>query len=211
MNDEGRLLILSGFAGSGKGTVMNALLERYPSEFALSISATTRAPRSYETDGVQYFFKTRDEFLEMIGQGQLLEYAEYVGNFYGTPKDYVEDKLRSGQSVFLEIERQGALKIKKDFPDALLIFLLPPSIQELENRLIGRGTETPDVIRKRMTQASEEISYISEYDYVIINEDVEESMKQIRQIVDTEKCRSNRNQTMIQELKTQLDEYLKGE
>ena len=145
MKKRGILIVVSGFSGAGKGTVMRALLEKYDN-YALSISATTRNPREGEVDGREYFFKTTEEFEKMIAQDELIEYARYVNNYYGTPKAYVEEQLAAGKDVILEIEIQGALKIKKKFPEAVLIFVTPPSAGELRNRLAGRGTETPEKI-----------------------------------------------------------------
>ena len=155
MNTHGILIVVSGFSGSGKGTIMKELLKRYDN-YALSISATTRAPREGETDGREYFFKTREEFEKMIAKEELIEYAEYVNNYYGTPRAYVEEQLTAGKDVILEIEIQGALKVKKKFPDTLLLFVTPPSAEELRKRLIGRGTETMEVIEQRMQRAIEE-------------------------------------------------------
>ena len=155
MNTHGILIVVSGFSGSGKGTIMKELLKRYDN-YALSISATTRAPSEGETDGREYFFKTREEFEKMIAKEELIEYAEYVNNYYGTPRAYVEEQLTAGKDVILEIEIQGALKVKKKFPDTLLLFVTPPSAEELRKRLIGRGTETMEVIEQRMQRAIEE-------------------------------------------------------
>ena len=158
MEGKGLLLIISGFSGTGKGTVINRLLEKYDEKYALSISATTRSPREGEQDGREYFFKTREEFEEMIAKDELIEHACYVDNYYGTPKRYVEEKLEAGKNVILEIEIQGALDVKRLFPEAVLIFLLPPSVAELERRLRERGTETEEVVRARMERAAKEIS-----------------------------------------------------
>ena len=152
---KGVLTIVSGFSGAGKGTVMKGLLANYDN-YALSISATTRRPREGEQDGREYFFKTREEFEQMIAEGAFIEYAQYVENYYGTPKAYVEEQLANGKDVLLEIEIQGALQVKKLRPDALLIFITPPSAEILEQRLTGRGTETPEVIAMRMNRAVEE-------------------------------------------------------
>ena len=153
MNEKGILIVVSGFSGSGKGTLMKELMTRYPDTYALSISATTRSPREGEVDGREYFFVSKDEFEKMIAKGELIEYAKYVENYYGTPRDYVEKKLDEGKDVILEIEIQGALNVKKMFPDTLLLFVTPPSAEELKKRLVGRGTETMDVIESRMDRA----------------------------------------------------------
>ena len=162
--EKGILFIISGFAGSGKGTIVKELLKRYDN-YALSVSATTRAPRPGEEHGRDYYFVTRDEFENMIDSGGLLEYAEYVGNYYGTPCSYVDEKLAEGKDVILEIEQQGALQIKRKRPDALLMFVMPPSVQEVYNRLKKRGTETEEVILKRMRQGAKEAEVIDEYDF----------------------------------------------
>ena len=154
MSKKGILAIISGFSGAGKGTVVNRLLEK--ESYAVSISATTRKPRTGEVDGQNYFFRTKDEFEKMIANEQLIEYAEYVGNYYGTPKDYVFKKLDEGFDVILEIEMQGALKVKEKFPETALIFITPPSADELKKRLVGRGTETAEQIEKRMSRAVDE-------------------------------------------------------
>ncbi len=211
MNKEGILIVLSGFSGTGKGTVMQRLLEKYPEEYALSISATTRKPREGETDGVSYFFHSREEFEEMIAKGELLEYAQYVGNYYGTPRNYVEEQLRQGKNVFLEIEMLGALKIKEKFPDTLLLFLVPPSIEILYDRLAGRGTESEEVIKDRIARAKEECKVIPEYDYLIVNDELETCVEQVHNTVRTLRSQTERNQNFIKELQTELELFLKGE
>ena len=211
MNKEGILIVLSGFSGTGKGTVMQRLLEKYPEEYALSISATTRKPREGETDGVSYFFHSREEFEEMIAKGELLEYAQYVGNYYGTPRIYVEEQLRQGKNVFLEIEMLGALKIKEKFPDTLLLFLVPPSIEILYDRLAGRGTESEEVIKDRIARAKEECKVIPEYDYLIVNDELETCVEQVHNTVRTLRSQTERNQNFIKELQTELELFLKGE
>jgi guanylate kinase len=211
MNKEGILIVLSGFSGTGKGTVMQRLLEKYPEEYALSISATTRKPREGETDGVSYFFHTKEEFEEMIAKGELLEYAQYVGNYYGTPRNYVEEQLRQGKNVFLEIEMLGALKIKEKFPDTLLLFLVPPSIEILYDRLAGRGTESEEIIKDRIARAKEECKVIPEYDYLIVNDELETCVEQVHNTVRTLRSQTERNQNFIKELQTELELFLKGE
>lgn len=153
MRENGLLIVLSGFSGSGKGTIMKELLSRYPEQYALSISATTRQPRAGEAEGREYFFKTKEEFLRMIEQDELLEYAQYVDNYYGTPKAYVREQLKARKNVILEIEIQGALKIREQFPETLLLFVTPPSAEILKDRLAGRGTETKEVIHSRLARA----------------------------------------------------------
>ncbi len=211
MNKEGILIVLSGFSGTGKGTVMQRLLEKYPEEYALSISATTRKPREGEKEGVSYFFHTKEEFEEMIAKGELLEYAQYVGNYYGTPRNYVEEQLHQGKNVFLEIEMLGALKIKAKFPDTLLLFLVPPSIEILYDRLAGRGTESEEVIKDRIARAKEECKVIPEYDYLIVNDELETCVEQVHNTVRTLRSQTERNQNFIKELQTELELFLKGE
>lgn len=176
MNNKGSLIVVSGLSGAGKGTMMKRLLEKHPDEYALSISATTRDPRPGETHGKEYFFISKDEFEKMIAEGKLLEHASYVGHYYGTPREWVEEQMESGRNVILEIDIQGGLQIKEIMPDAMLVFILPPSMEELRRRLEGRGSETPEEIQKRLDRAEEEKNYIDRYNFVIINEDVEKSV-----------------------------------
>ena len=187
MNSEGFLLIVSGPSGAGKGTICNALLEKYPEQYALSISATSRSPRGSEVDGVEYFFKTKEEFEEMIAQDQLLEHACYVNNYYGTPRSWVEEKLREGVNVILEIEYQGGFQVRSKLPHVLMIFIMPPSKEELIRRLTERGTETPEQIEQRIRKAEEEMQIADQYDYVIVNEVVEKSVEMLHNIVLSEK------------------------
>ncbi len=182
MENRGILTVVSGFAGSGKGTLMKELIRNYDC-YALSVSATSRAPRPGEEEGVSYFYKTREEFERMIEKGELLEYAEYVGNYYGTPRSFVDEKLSEGKDVILEIEIQGAMQIKKQYPEALLLFITPPSAAELKERLLRRGTETEDVIRKRMQRAAEEAEGIDQYDYIVVNDDVAECTELLHGII----------------------------
>ena len=173
---------MSGFSGAGKGTLMKELLKRYDN-YALSISATTRAPREGETDGKEYFFVTKEQFEKMRDERKLIEYAQYVNNYYGTPKEYVEQKMAEGKDVILEIEIQGALKVKKRFPDALLLFVTPPSAEELRRRLVGRGTETLEVINARLARAAEEASGMEAYDYLLINDDLDRCVEEMHQLI----------------------------
>ncbi len=178
---KGKLIVISGPAGTGKGTVINGLMER--KRYALSVSATTRAPRGFEQDGINYFFKTVDEFEEMIKNGEFLEYAKFVDNYYGTPKKYVLQKLEEGKNVLLEIEVQGALQVKENYPEATLIFLLPPSMDELESRLRGRDTDSEETIVKRLARAKEEMEYKDKYDYQVVNLEVEQAVEEIEKII----------------------------
>ena len=182
MNHQGLLVVVSGFSGAGKGTLMKELLKRYDN-YALSISATTRAPREGETDGKEYFFVTKEQFEKMRDERKLVEYAQYVNNYYGTPKEYVEQKMAEGKDVILEIEIQGALKVKKRFPDALLLFVTPPSAEELRRRLVGRGTETLEVINARLARAAEEASGMEAYDYLLINDDLDRCVEEMHQLI----------------------------
>ena len=213
MSRKGILIVVSGFSGSGKGTLMKKLLSGYPDTYALSISATTRAPREGERHGKEYFFISKDEFEKMIAKGELIEYAKYVENYYGTPREYVEKKLEEGRDVILEIEIQGALKVKKAFPDTLLLFVTPPSAQELKQRLVGRGTETMDVIRSRMDRACEEAEGMDSYDYLIVNDELDTCVKEMHEIIQGEHHRSFRNKAFMKEIKEGLERLkgLKGE
>lgn len=210
MNGKGILIVVSGFSGAGKGTLMKRLLEKYEEMYALSISATTRQPREGEQDGREYFFRTKEEFEKMIAKAELIEYAKYVENYYGTPKAYVEEQLNSGKDVILEIEIQGALKVKKAFPDTLLLFVVPPSAEELRKRLVGRGTESMDVIDSRLKRAVEESEGMEEYDYLVINDDLDICVEEMHQIICSEHLRTRRNGAFIENLKEEL-RGLKGE
>lgn len=210
MAKQGILIVVSGFSGAGKGTVMKALLEQYDN-YALSISATSRGPRAGETDGKEYFFKTREEFEKMIAKDEFIEYARYVENYYGTPRAYVEEQLLAGKDVILEIEIQGALQVKKKFPETLLLFVTPPDANTLKERLIGRGTESMEVIEARLKRAAEEALYMPEYDYLIINDDLQTCVKEMHDIIQSEHARCFRNETMINQITNELKAYVKGE
>lgn len=192
MQEKGLLIVLSGPSGVGKGTVRKAVFSQENTAFEYSISMTTRAPRQGEVNGVDYFFKTREEFEELIKQGKLLEYAEFVGNYYGTPVDYVQETLNKGKDVFLEIEVEGAKQVREKFPDGLFIFLVPPSLSELKNRIVTRGTESEDVINDRMRVAKEEIEMMHLYDYVVENDKIELAVERINAIVIAEHLRRER-------------------
>ena len=193
LEKKGILIVVSGFSGAGKGTLMKELLKKYPDDYALSISATSRKPREGEQEGVEYFFKTREEFEKMIEGEELVEYAQYVGNYYGTPKAYVEEQLEAGKDVILEIEIQGALKIKEKFPQTVLMFVTPPSAEELKNRLVGRGTEDMDTIERRLSRAVEEAEGIEAYDYLVVNDILELCVEEMHQIISNEHTRISRN------------------
>ena len=210
MDNRGILIVVSGFSGAGKGTLMKELLRRHPDTYALSISATTRSPREGEVDGREYFFISTEEFEKMIAKDGLIEYARYVENYYGTPRGYVEEKLGQGKDVILEIEIQGALKVKKAFPDTLLLFVTPPSASELKSRLVGRGTETMDVIRSRMDRACEEAHGMENYDYLIVNDDLDTCVEEMHSIIRAEHRKISRNAQFMEKIKEDLIS-LKGE
>ncbi|MED9966319.1 MAG: guanylate kinase [Blautia sp.] len=199
---KGILVVVSGFSGAGKGTVMKRLLEKY-NDYALSVSATTRNPREGEVDGREYFFRSKEEFEKLIDEDALIEYAQYVGNYYGTPRSYVEEQLSHGKNVILEIEIQGAMKVKKKNPEALLVFVTPPTVEELKNRLVGRGTETEDVIADRLARAAEEAEGMGAYDYILVNDDLEECVDNLHQIIRSEHARTARNTEFVEEIRQQ--------
>lgn len=207
--NKGILTVVSGFSGAGKGTIMKELMNRYSEDYALSISATTRNPRPGETDGVEYFFRTREEFEQMIADEALIEYAEYVGNYYGTPKAYVEEQLNAGKDVILEIEIQGALKVKQKFPDTLLLFVTTPNAKELKKRLLGRGTESEEVIESRLARATQEAEGIENYDYLVINDVLDESVEKVHQIIQNERYRVSRNIESIHEMRKELSSFMR--
>lgn len=209
MDDKGLLIVLSGFSGAGKGTVVKEILKQYD-EYALSVSMTTRAPRTGERDGVEYFFTTVEKFEETIAAGGLLEYASYCGNYYGTPKAYVEKMLDAGKNVILEIEVQGGAQIRKLFPESLLLFVTPPSAQELENRLRARGTETEDSILRRLARAAEEAPYMREYEYIVINDDLQKCVSDIHRIVDVARSKPDRKNLFIDTIGEDLKQISKG-
>lgn len=199
IEEKGILFILSGPSGVGKGTVRKRLFEQ-AEELKYSISITTRQKRPGERDGVDYFFKTKAQFEKLIEQGELLEYAKYVNNYYGTPKQYVKDMLKQGSNVFLEIEVQGALQVKKSFPEGVFIFLFPPSLEELKNRIVRRGTESEELVRNRLKEAQKEIKMMDEYDYVVVNDDVDRAVDKIQSIIVSEHCRRERIATQYHKL-----------
>jgi len=200
MKEKGLLIVLSGPSGVGKGTVRKEIFSQHDTAFEYSISVTTRSPREGEVDGVDYFFRTKEEFEKLIEQGKLLEYAQFVGNYYGTPVDYVRQTLDSGKDVFLEIEVKGARQVREQFPEGLFIFLMPPSLSELKNRIVTRGTETEDVIHNRMLTAREEIEMMELYDYVVVNDQVERACDRIKAIVVAEHCRRERVEHIYKKL-----------
>lgn len=208
MMQKGVLAVVSGFSGAGKGTLMKALLRDHES-YALSISATTRQPREGEVDGREYFFLTREKFEQMIAEDAFIEYAQYVGNYYGTPKKYVEDCLSAGKDVILEIEVQGAMNVKKLFPDAVTIFVAPPSAAELKKRLEERGTETQEVIAGRMKRAQEEADLMDFYDYLLINDDLEESTRELHELIVQSHKKMGLHKAFTETIKQELQEINK--
>lgn len=192
MSERGLLIVFSGPSGVGKGTVRQEIFSTPDHKFEYSVSMTTRAQRPGEVDGKDYFFRSREEFEELIRNGQMLEYAEYVGNYYGTPLTYVNETLDKGIDVFLEIEVQGALQVKKKVPDAVFIFLTPPDLNELQERLVGRGTDSEEVIAQRIERAREEIALMSEYDYAIVNDEVPLATERVKRVIEAEHFRVDR-------------------
>ncbi|MCY7170968.1 guanylate kinase [Streptococcus gallolyticus] len=192
MTERGLLIVFSGPSGVGKGTVRQEIFSTPDHKFEYSVSMTTRQKRPGEVDGVDYFFRTREEFEELIKNGQMLEYAEYVGNYYGTPLTYVNETLDKGIDVFLEIEVQGALQVKQKVPDGVFIFLTPPDLDELKDRLVGRGTDSEEVIRQRIERAKEEIALMREYDYAVVNDEVPLAAERVKRIIEAEHFRVDR-------------------
>ena len=192
MTERGLLIVFSGPSGVGKGTVRKEIFESSDNKFEYSVSMTTRPQRPGEVDGVDYFFRTREEFEDLIRQGQMLEYAEYVGNYYGTPLTYVNETLDRGVDVFLEIEVQGALQVKQKVPDGVFIFLTLPDLEELHDRLVGRGTDSQEVIAQRIAKAREEIALMREYDYAVVNDEVSLAAERVKKIIEAEHFRVDR-------------------
>ena len=211
MERNGLIIVLSGFSGAGKGTIMKNLLKTYPDMYHLSISATTRDMRPGEQDGREYFFKTREEFDAMVANNEFLEHATFNGNSYGTPKAYVEQLAAEGKDVILEIEVQGALQVKKIFPEALLLFVTPPSAETLKERLVGRGTESEEVICQRLAISAKESHLMEQYDYLIVNDVLENSVKEVHDIIQSEHFRTVRNKSAIAQMQNELTIFSKGE
>lgn len=206
MNNQGVLVVVSGFSGAGKGTLMKALLAKYEN-YALSISATTRSPREGEEDGREYFFKTREEFEQMIENDELVEYAQYVGNYYGTPKAYVTSNMEAGKDVLLEIEIQGALKIKQKFPEAVLIFITPPSAQELRSRLVKRGTEPIETINARLSRAAKEAEGIENYDFLLVNDEIDECVDRMHGLIQAMHAKVGNHLNLIRSIREEMKDF----
>lgn len=204
---RGSLIVISGFSGVGKGTVVKRLVSDFG--YNLSVSATTRSPRDGEVNGREYYFMDRSEFENLIDYGGFIEWTQYVENYYGTPKKYVEEGLEAGRDIILEIEVMGALNVKEQFPDALLIFISAPSIAELKNRLAGRGTESEETIIKRLKKATEEAEDMDKYDYVIVNDDLEECIRTVDSVIKSYSCRRDNQLDYIAGIKEELAEIKK--
>ncbi|MDD3279822.1 MAG: guanylate kinase [Lachnospiraceae bacterium] len=203
MNNKGILVVVSGFSGAGKGTLMKELLSRYDN-YALSISVTTRTPRPGEQEGVHYFYRTEEEFDQMVEQNAFIEYARYVKHSYGTPKTYVEQQLSAGKDVILEIELQGALQVKKSRPETLLLFVTPPSAQELRRRLVDRGSEEEDEINRRMARAVEESREMSSYDYIVVNDEVSSCVDDMHKIIQSYHTATGNQMELIKKMQKEL-------
>lgn len=206
MKTEGLLVVISGFSGAGKGTIVKELLRRHDC-YRLSISATTRKPRAGEEDGREYFFVSKEQFEKLIAEEGLIEYASYVGNYYGTPRAYVEEQRRAGKDILLEIEIQGALKVREKFPEAILIFITPPDAETLKKRLIGRGTETEEQISARLSRAAEESSFMKDYDYLIINDDLDTAVEELHCLIASQHCSMKLNKTLAEHISADLNKH----
>ncbi len=203
MKDKGLLIVISGFSGAGKGTVVKRLVEKYG--YSLSVSATTRAPREGEVDGREYYFKTESEFQNLIDYNGFIEWAQYVDNYYGTPRKFVEQEMAQGRDVILEIEVQGAMNVKEQYPDAILVFVTAPSAASLKERLIGRGTETEAVVAKRLDRAKDESLDVEHYEYIVVNDEVEQCVDDINSIIVGRKCLLENNIDIIEQIKEELN------
>ncbi|MGN0414346.1 MAG: guanylate kinase [Agathobacter sp.] len=220
MQEKGKLVVISGFSGAGKGTLMQALLEQHKEDYALSVSATTRNPRPGEKEGISYFFVSDEQFDQMIKEDAFVEYARYVNHSYGTPRAYVEENLSLGKNVILEIEIQGALKVKAKYPDAILVFITVPDAHTLHDRLTGRGTEEADVIAARLARAGEEAEGIESYDYLVVNDTIERASELLNTLITNERegqeekndaYRVSAHMDLIRQIREELKEYSKGE
>ncbi len=202
---KGNLIVISGFSGSGKGTVVKQLVDKYG--YSLSVSATTREPREGEVDGREYYFKSVSDFQNLIDYNGFIEWAMYVENYYGTPRKFVEDEMAKGKDVILEIEVQGAMNIKNQYPDAILIFVTAPSAESLKERLVGRGTESEEVINKRMRRAKEEVDDVDVYEYIVVNGEVDNCVESINSIIVCQKCLRENHIELIDDIKNELKAY----
>ena len=198
------LVVISGFSGAGKGTLMKRLMKEYGDHYALSVSATTRSPRPGEVDGRDYFFVDKERFQQMIDGDELLEYARYVDNYYGTPRAYVEEQMQKGNDVILEIEIQGAMRIKGQYPEAIMIFVTPPNAKELKKRLVDRGTESDEVIRKRLNRAADEAIGVEAYDYILINDSIERSTELLHRAIQIQHMRVSQRLPFLYEINKEL-------
>lgn len=207
---RGKLIVVSGFSGAGKGTLMKKLLAAYPDEYVLSVSVTTRSPRNKEVDGVDYYFKTQEEFDRLAAEGYFIEYAGYTDNSYGTPKPFVEENLAAGRHVILEIELQGALAVKKQYPDAKMVFITTKDADTLESRLRGRQTETEEVIRKRLAKATKEADGVNQYDHIVINDKLDETVKKLHEIFQSDEgyIPTEEDYTLIRNIQSELKRRL---
>ena len=210
MSRKGLILVVSGFSGVGKGTIVRRLLEKYDN-YALSVSVTTRAPREGERHGREYFFISEEQFTSMAEKGELIEYAGYVGHHYGTPRDYVTGHLDAGRDMILETRYLRVLKVKEQYPEAVLVFVVPPDAATLKARLLGRGTETPQVIEERMRRAVEESEGVERYDYLLVNDDLEACVEELHQIMLCEHRKTAVNQELINGIRTDLKRFVEGE
>ena len=210
MQEKGKLIVISGPSGAGKSTVVFKAIEGRE-DVCFSTSVTTRKPRPGEVDGVHYHFLSREEFEQLIAEDGVLEYNIYNGNYYGSPRGPIEEELSKGHDVILEIELQGALKIKEKFPEALLLFIVPPDAKTLLDRLRGRNTETEDVIQKRLAHAAEESEGIEQYDYIIVNDDLEQSMELMHHLIESQHNKTDRNLAFIHQIQEEVREFVKGE
>ncbi|MBR4513258.1 MAG: guanylate kinase [Lachnospiraceae bacterium] len=204
MEKKGLLIVVSGFSGAGKGTVVKKLVEDYG--YSLSVSATTRQPREGEVDGKDYYFKTVDEFRSLIDYNGFIEWAQYVDNYYGTPRKFVEEEMNAGRDVILEIEVQGAMNIKKQYKDAVLIFITAPSAEVLRDRLKGRGTESEEAIAKRLKRASEESEDMDFYEYIVVNDELDTCVQKVNSVILAKKCEKEYNIKLIEDMKSSLKE-----
>lgn len=206
---RGKIFVVSGFSGAGKGTIMKNLMKK--GCYSLSVSCTSRMPREGEKDGVDYFFISYEEFLRLNEQGYFLESTDYVGKAYGTPKKFVEDRLAEGKDVILEIEMNGGMEVKKKYPDTVMIFITPPSAEELRNRLYARGTESPEEIQKRLERAAMEGRYMEQYDYIVVNDDLDETVEQLHNLMQSMHFSTASNMELVNEIKNELTTFKKGE